>query len=253
MNLNLPIQLADRYKSKSQIARIVTEAWVKNNLLCPSCSSALMVCPPNTKTKDFDCIQCGESFQLKSYAIKPGTKILGGEYATELASINSGRHPSIILLHYDNNRMIVLDIQIIHRLFITTSCVIPRKPLSSTARRKNWQGFMLDLSQIPSNAQISIVNDSLPRQQSEISQLWKKMQTVNQIRPEFRGWLADIMLVVEKMNSEFSLEEMYKFEDLLKAKHPANQNIQPKIRQQLQILRNLNFLVFLGRGFYHKL
>jgi type II restriction enzyme len=45
---------------------------------------------------------------------------------------------------------------------------------------------------------------------------------------------------------------MYKFENLLQIKHPANNNIKPKIRQQLQILRDKGFIEFLGNGKYRK-
>ena len=37
MNLNLDIKLAEGYKSNSQIARVLTENWVKVNSYCPNC------------------------------------------------------------------------------------------------------------------------------------------------------------------------------------------------------------------------
>ena len=45
---------------------------------------------------------------------------------------------------------------------------------------------------------------------------------------------------------------MYQFEDILKVKHPRNNNIRPKIRQQLQFLRDKGFIEFLGDGKYRK-
>jgi len=39
---------------------------------------------------------------------------------------------------------------------------------------------------------------------------------------------------------------------MLQAKHPQNQNVKPKIRQQLQILRDRGFIEFLGNGYYRK-
>jgi len=47
---------------------------------------------------------------------------------------------------------------------------------------------------------------------------------------------------------EFSLDEVYAFEPILKAKHPANNNIKAKIRQQLQMLRDKGILEFKGSG-----
>jgi type II restriction enzyme len=49
---------------------------------------------------------------------------------------------------------------------------------------------------------------------------------------------------------EFELKEIYKFEEDLKILHPENNNIKAKIRQQLQFLRNKDYLEFLGRGKY---
>jgi len=59
------------------------------------------------------------------------------------------------------------------------------------------------------------------------------------------------MNCVEKLeNKEFSLEEIYTFENFLSKKHPENKHIKDKIRQQLQILRDKGYLEFINRGFY---
>ena len=56
---------------------------------------------------------------------------------------------------------------------------------------------------------------------------------------------------VERMNKrEFSLDDVYAFEAYLQAKHPLNNNVKAKIRQQLQYLRDKNILDFVGRGQY---
>ena len=53
--------------------------------------------------------------------------------------------------------------------------------------------------------------------------------------------------------SEFALDDIYSFEDALKQKHPQNKNVKPKIRQQLQMLRDKGFVEFLGNGQYRKI
>ena len=64
----------------------------------------------------------------------------------------------------------------------------------------------------------------------------------------------DILNCVNKITTQlFTLEEMYTFEDLLHIKHPQNNNIKPKIRQQLQFLRDKGFIEFLGNGQYRKI
>ena len=52
---------------------------------------------------------------------------------------------------------------------------------------------------------------------------------------------------------EFTLNEIYKFEKELHIKYPKNNNIKPKIRQQLQFLRDRGVIEFLGDGRYMKI
>jgi type II restriction enzyme len=49
----------------------------------------------------------------------------------------------------------------------------------------------------------------------------------------------------------FTLQEVYaQFEDELSRLHPENKNIRPKIRQQLQVLRDKGQIKFVGKGTY---
>ena len=59
------------------------------------------------------------------------------------------------------------------------------------------------------------------------------------------------MNCIEKLGSkEFSLREVYAFEKILSEKHPENNHVKDKIRQQLQILRDRGYLYFIGVGRY---
>ena len=59
------------------------------------------------------------------------------------------------------------------------------------------------------------------------------------------------MQCIDKLNSkEFTLAEIYAFEDVLSKKYPKNNFIKDKIRQQLQILRNKDYLEFIAPGKY---
>ena len=69
-----------------------------------------------------------------------------------------------------------------------------------------------------------------------------------------RSWIVDILYCINKIpKTIFSLEDVYQFESWLASQHPANHNIRPKVRQQLQILRDNNIIEFLGNGLYKKL
>lgn len=70
---------------------------------------------------------------------------------------------------------------------------------------------------------------------------------------EKRDWLFDVLNCINKIDSsDFNLQEIYTFSDILQTKHPHNHNIEAKIRQQLQFLRNQGFIDFLGNGHYRK-
>lgn len=69
-----------------------------------------------------------------------------------------------------------------------------------------------------------------------------------------RGWLMDVLNCINQIPAiQFSLSEMYAFENTLQIKHPKNRHIRDKIRQQLQLLRDRGFLEFCGNGIYRKL
>ena len=76
-------------------------------------------------------------------------------------------------------------------------------------------------------------------------------QFLRDARPSARGWLIEVMKAVESLGREsFTLADAYGLEPRLAALYPANHNVRPKIRQQLQVLRDRGWLEFLGRGRY---
>ena len=69
------------------------------------------------------------------------------------------------------------------------------------------------------------------------------------------GWKKDVFSCLLNITKDvFSLEEVYKFKKQLFRLHPENRNIKSKIRQQLQLLRDMGLIEFtLERGVYRKL
>jgi len=60
--------------------------------------------------------------------------------------------------------------------------------------------------------------------------------------------------VIERIpGQDFTLNHVYKFENELKLKHPLNNYIKDKIRQQLQYLRDKGFIEFVSPGHYRKI
>lgn len=74
------------------------------------------------------------------------------------------------------------------------------------------------------------------------------------ITSNLSGWRLEVFKCIETLPSQyFSLSEINRFENSLKNIFPNNNHILDKIRQQLQQLRDLGLIEFLGNGQYKKL
>jgi type II restriction enzyme len=63
------------------------------------------------------------------------------------------------------------------------------------------------------------------------------------------GWTLDVLIAIRSLDkAAFSNEDAYVLEPHLKKLHPRNRHIRDKIRQQLQVLRDLGFLTHLAHG-----
>lgn len=253
MNLKLPMHLANNYTNQTQVARITTEAWVVENILCPNCGGTLERYSSNTKSKDVFCMLCKEEYQVKSSRTRFSNRIIGAEYNTTLRSVKSGQHPSLMLLHYSQQNMEVVDVQIIHRSCITPSSIIPRHPLGYNARRAGWQGCMIALDKIPSTAKFFILENGKEQSAEKVKKLWQTSNAILNVKAESRGWISDVLAVVEKQSDHFTLTQVYEYAEALSELHPKNIRVHAKIRQQLQILRDMGVIVFESRGNYSKL
>ncbi len=68
------------------------------------------------------------------------------------------------------------------------------------------------------------------------------------------SWKKDVFIVINEINSvDFTLSEVKQYKELLQNKHPNNHNIEDKIRQTLQYLRNMGLIKFVSPGHYKKL
>ena len=80
---------------------------------------------------------------------------------------------------------------------------------------------------------------------------WQKTLFLRDKSLEARGWLLDVLRCVESLGKrEFTLDDVYAFDQHLGNLYPGNQNVRPKIRQQLQYLRDRGFVDFVARGRY---
>jgi type II restriction enzyme len=252
MKLGMSGVLAHAYKNPAQQARVVTEAWGEENLYCPGCDSDHVTrSAPNREAIDYACPRCQELFQLKSRSTALGAKIVDAAYDSMQRAIVSGHTPNLFALHYDRTQWQVLNLLVVPRFAYSLSAIEKRKPLASTARRAHWVGCNILLGNIPPDARIPIVNSSVITDARVVRERYARLRPLESIKHEARGWTLDVLNVVRALNkNEFTLQDVYAFAAHLEKLHPGNRHVPDKIRQQLQVLRDLGFVEFLGRGRY---
>ena len=255
MNLGLPTANLDLYKSASQRARVSTESWGEANLYCPACDSGhINSLPAGTHAADFSCPSCDSRFQLKSKSSALGNRIVDGAYAAMRRAITNDETPNLFLLHYQLPQLTVQNVLLIPHFAFSLSLLERRKPLSPTARRAGWVGCNFLLDRIPPDAKIPVVDSGKAVSPTIVRNAYKKVRPLEKLNIEKRGWTLDVLSVVQSLGKkQFSLQDVYAHADALARLHPSNHNVQPKIRQQLQELRDLNLLEFLGDGSYRLL
>ena len=251
MDLQCRAELASAYKSGSQIARVLTEEWCVRELYCPACTSdRLSPSKINTPVIDFVCPKCGQLFQLKSLKHWNPKKIVDAGYESMLRSIRADKVPNLLVLQYSMD-WLVRNLLLVPRFFFSESAIEKRKPLTSQARRAGWVGCNIILSQIAIDGKIPMVSAGLPVAECHVRDEFARVRDLAKIPPSIRGWTLDVLKVIRRLGKrQFSLKDVYEFEHELQSSHPGNRNIRPKIRQQLQVLRDLGLAEFTGRGEY---
>ncbi|MHB8412746.1 MAG: DpnI domain-containing protein [Candidatus Acidiferrales bacterium] len=248
----MPAAGLERYKNNSQRARVATEAWGKANLYCLNCDSDELSCsPPNTAAVDFLCPTCEASFQLKAQSHPFGTRIVDAAYATMLQKIREDETPNLLALHYERAQWRVRNVFLVPRFAFSISAIEKRPPLALTARRAGWIGCNILLTEIPPDARIPLVVNGEPANRKFARKQYAKVRPLAKLRPDMRGWTLDVLNLIRSLRKQnFSLADAYALEPHLASLHPANRHVRDKIRQQLQILRDLGLLHFLSPGHY---
>ena len=253
MELNLyNNSIIQKYKSSSQIARVLTENWFKTEMYCPCClSEYIQAYPNNQKGYDFYCTKCNNNFQAKGSKQDYVKRILDGEYQTMRSIISSDTVPNFLCMHYSKEEWIVKNLFLIPKYFLSESCIEKRKPLSENARRAGWTGCNILLDEIPKYGKIFIIKQENIIEQYKVYEEFKKIEFLKNEKIPTRGWITDVLNCIEKINKQsFTLTDIYSFEKELAELHPDNKHIKDKIRQQLQILRDRKLVQFNTPGKY---
>lgn len=238
------------YTSGSQKSRVISEYWYEKNVYCFACDSDSVVkTKNNTKGNDFICPNCDHHYELKTFQRRPSL-LPDGAFATMIEKIEKGTVSTFCLLQRDANWR-VQSLTAIHSSFMELPLIHQRPPLLKSAERAGWIGCDIKLNLLQPDAEIPVIQSGKPLPAAIVRKRFKRFLPLARKPLEVRGWTLLTMKVVRSLGKiQFSLKEMYELEGAFRKAYPDNLHIKDKIRQQLQMLRDMGWLRFDGRGNY---
>jgi len=253
MRLSFDTSLSEKYNSSAQKIRVMSESWLGDNMYCPNCGNPrISHLTNNSPVADFQCDNCGEIYELKSKNGNLGKKIADGAYSTMIERITSDSNPDLFLLQYSKS-LSVTELLLIPRFFFVPDVIEKRKPLAATARRHGWVCCNILFGEIPQQGKISVIQNSRILDRQNVIQNYDRIKQLRTKSIDSRGWLLDVLSCINDIpKTEFNLSDVYGYVEVLQKKHINNNNVEAKIRQQLQFLRDKGFIEFLGKGQYRK-
>ncbi|MBS0281925.1 MAG: hypothetical protein JSR25_12240 [Proteobacteria bacterium] len=133
---------------------LLGEQVVVQRCACPKCkrSRTLIKLPPNFKCADVICDFCGYLGQVKAARVKDIDQIpkavLGAAWKPQKERMDAAIYFPLFLVLVSGKRYAIYylaaDLQ-------TIELFKPRAPLSKTARRAGWQGFIYDTARVKAN------------------------------------------------------------------------------------------------------
>jgi type II restriction enzyme len=243
-------ELASAYRSASQRARVVTEAWGAHNLYCPNCPSPCLTrLQHNTKASDYCCPNCGFWYQLKGQQSPILTQIVNGAFSAMTEAIRNDRTRNFFFMQYELVSWSVKNLLLIPSFAFPISAIVRRNPLSPTARRAGWVGCNIALNRIPEDARIHVVTECRMAPAEQVRAKFRRVKPPAGIEATQRGWTLDVLNAIRTLGApEFTTDDAYKLIPQLQQLHPGNRHVREKIRQQLQVLRDSGLLTHLSRG-----
>nr|WP_265089521.1 hypothetical protein [Psychrobacter piscatorii] len=97
-----------------------------------------------------------------------------------------------------------------------------------------------------------LVKDQKIIDKESVTQQFQKTLFLRKQSIESRGWTLDVWQCIDRLDVSFTLNQVYTFANELQLKHPENNYVKDKIRQQLQVLRDKGMIEFVSRGCYRK-
>lgn len=247
--------LGERHKSASQRARSITEGWFTAEGYCLNCrSNRVELTTAGTPFSDHRCPVCGQTYEMKS-AKKAHTRIVqNGGYESMMREIRAERPPVLLLMQYDP-AWCVQQLVAVHPVFLTPDVI--RKRAKPHVRPRSGALYWMcdfDLTVIPEVGKIAVVRGREARAPRVVREEFAALQPLREVSNRTRGWTGLVLDAVKKIGKPmFTLAEVYTHEAAMHAAYPGNSHVRDKIRQQLQVLRELGYVEFVERGMYRVL
>jgi hypothetical protein len=140
--------------AKQALGRKGEEA-IRERIPCPRCRRAktLTGLPANFQCADLICKFCGFLAQVKAVTMagdERPVRVLGAAWGPQHQQILDGIFQPLFVFGFSAAGSLVrIDYVPAHILQSSPQVFEPRAPLSSTARRAGWQGFVYNLALLP--------------------------------------------------------------------------------------------------------
>jgi type II restriction enzyme len=244
----MPGELACARKNPRQQIKLISEWWGARNLFCPNCPAEALSLPPNdTEVCDFMCVRCGERFEMKAMNSPIGGVVPDGGYCAMMRAIDEGRTPNLFLLHYERNDWRVTNLLLVPQVAFSTSAIekcakLPGRPYALCK---------ILLRNIPPLAKIPVVKEGKALSAGTVRAVYNRIIELRHEPVHERCWTLDVLRIVQSLGEKpFANDKVYAFAHELEKLHPDNRHIKAKIRQQLQVLRDLGFLQHVSSGLW---
>jgi type II restriction enzyme len=167
-----------------------------------------------------------------------------------MSRIKAGSTPTLCLLER-NEEWAVRSLVAIHSSFLTPWVIEERRPLGPNARRAGWIGCNIRLDRIPADGEIAVVENGTAYPRQTLRQRFQRYLPLSSLSANERGWTILTLGIVRSLSKKtFTLSDVYAREHEFSNAYPKNRHVRDKIRQQLQILRDLGVIAFEGQGQY---
>ena len=176
-----------------------------------------------------------------------------------MEAIQKGTAPHYAFLHYNATDWQVKGLFLVPGHFFTPALIQKRSPLTAKAERAGWVGSNILLGSLPGDARVEVVESGLARDASLVRDDWARFRFLQTDQRAHGGWGAAVFACVRETVRQsgahvFTLQDFYALHvSSLSAQFPDNHNVEAKVRQQLQVLRDGGVLSFLEPGTYEVL